>query len=119
MTSTNVFAWSGSALSIPGSASPLYVSVRAANGTAYAMLQNAIRIGFVLEPQGEGQIATLFSSAQGGNAVSSFTGLFGIVNSGGGFFQSGPPIVGALVPGSGMSYISAEDRFNSNRSRQP
>ena len=113
MTSTNVLSWSGNALSIPASCEPLYVSVRASNGTAYAMLQNPIRIGIVVEVNGEGQLATLFSGGQGGNSFSTFNGCtLGITNNGsGGFFQAGPPIAGALIPGSGISAPAAIDRF--------
>ena len=112
ITATNVFSWLGSALNIPASSGSLYVSVRASNGTAYAMLQNAVRIGFVLEGEGEGQYATLFSPSQGGNAFSSFTGLLGANGVGNEFFQAGPPIVGALIPGSGLTTMDTEDRFN-------
>ena len=113
MTETNVLAWSGTALNIPAASGPLYVSVRASNGTAYAMLQNPVRLGLVFEGNGEGQFGALFSAGQGGNAISSITGLYGSsFNGSGGFFQAGPPIAGALIPGSGQTVISADDRFS-------
>ena len=113
MTVTNVSAWSGNAINIPAATGPLYVSVRASNGTAYAMLQNAVRIGLVFEGNGEGQFGTLFSAGQGGNAISSITGLYGSsFNGSGGFFQAGPPIAGALIPGSGQTIVNADDRFS-------
>ena len=56
-------------LNIPAQTGPMFVSVRAANGTAYAMLQNAIRLGIVIEGEGEGQFGAVYSASQGGNAV--------------------------------------------------
>ena len=114
MTVTNVKSWSGSVLNIPATAAPVYISVRASNGTAYAQLQNSIRIGIVVEGNGEGQFGTCFSGGQGGNAVSTFTGgTLGISDNGsGGFFQAGPPIAGALIPGAGLTFPQPNDRFS-------
>src|SRR6202020_371322 len=54
MTASTVFNWSGQALSIPAGG-PYYVSVRAANGTAYATMPNYIKIGLPVDIYGVGQ----------------------------------------------------------------
>ena len=110
ITATNVFSWSGSAINIPPATGPLYVAVRASNGTAYAMLQNSIRIGLVFEFEGEGQTGVVFSPGEGGNAISSFTGLFGTIT-GPGSFEGTPPIAGYLSA-SGSTVPNSNDRFD-------
>ena len=53
----------GRSISIPGGG-PYYVSVRAANGTAYATLPSPVKVGIVLDLWGEGQSAAIISGAR-------------------------------------------------------
>ena len=101
LSSGTVFNWKGLALNIPGSSGPLYVSVRAGNGQAYATMPSFIKMGLVFDWQGDAQLLTTLSNPGVGNlagtANSFFNGLWGLA-----FWQSnafnalntGPAIVG-------------------------
>jgi hypothetical protein len=107
LSSGTVFNWSGKALNIPASQGPLFVSVRAANGTAYATMPNLIKVGLAFDVNGEGQVGS-FMGELGGLAVNYFQGLYGYSLLSG--FDSGPSISGTTyVPGS--SLLLAGDRF--------
>lgn len=101
-----MFGWSGQALNIPGGG-PYYVSVRAANGTAYATLPNLIKVGLVFDWWGEGQLGSVIGNA-GGIAASYFTGLWGGVGWLSGF-DTGPPLVSNWAPS--QSTVVAGNRF--------
>ena len=83
LSSGTVFTWNGQALNIPASSGPLYVSVRAANGTAYATMPSFIKMGLVFDWQGDTQLQTVMSNPglgnTGGTANSFFNGLWGLV----------------------------------------
>ena len=51
-------AWSGTIAGIPAGG-PYFVSVRAANGTAYATLPSVVKVGLVFDLWGEGQAAAI------------------------------------------------------------
>ena len=69
--------WSGQALNIPGGG-PYFVSVRAANGTAYATLQSTVKVGLVFDVWGVGQSQPVIEASSGGWAFSTYPGLWGI-----------------------------------------
>ena len=73
--------WSGKILHVPAGG-PYWVSIRAANGTAYATLPSSIKVGAVFPTYGEGVIGAITAqiSGSGGNASYS-TGLFSAVTS--------------------------------------
>jgi hypothetical protein len=105
-------AWSGTIAGIPGGG-PYYVSVRAANGTAYATLPNSVRIGDVYALWGQGQAGSI-NQVQSGSYVSWFSDLWGYIAPVGAFsgneaFLLGPPVTGAFVPGQTVNH--AGDRF--------
>lgn len=77
LSSGSVYNWKGQVVGVPASGSPLFISVRAANGTAYASLTNHIKMGLVFEWQGEGQLQTIPANSAG-SANSYFTGLWGL-----------------------------------------
>ena len=104
--STTVWNWSGQALNIPAAAGPLFVSVRAANGTAYATMPSLIKVGLVFDHQGEGQDAAMMAP-QSGSANSYFTGLWGLNQWFG--LDQGPPVVGNYLPA--QTIMMAGDRF--------
>ena len=106
LSSGTLFNWSGQALNIPGGG-PYYVSVRAANGTAYATLPNLIKVGLVFDWWGEGQLGSVIGNA-GGIAASYFTGLWGGVGWLSGF-DTGPPLVSNWAPS--QSTVVAGNRF--------
>ena len=56
LSAGTVFNWNGQALNIPGSSGPLYVSVRAGNGPAYATMPSFIKMGLVFDWQGDAQL---------------------------------------------------------------
>lgn len=113
LSSGTVYNWAGSAINIPANSAPLFVSVRAANGTAYATLPNSIKVGLPFEGYGQGQFGA-FPSTQSGFNWSYFAGLWGSIArhsaySGNEQFLQGPPITGAFVPSQSTSI--AGDRF--------
>jgi hypothetical protein len=113
-------AWSGTIAGIPGGG-PYFVSVRAANGTAYATLPNSVRIGDIYAVWGQGQAASI-QAAQSGSNVGYFSGLWGLVGGGSPFgslesYLAGPPVIGNFVPSQGLSY--AGDRFGITGSAAP
>ena len=100
LSSGTVFNWKGQAVNIPAAFGPLFVSVRAANGTAYATMPNYIKVGIVEDWQGEGQVGTITSSQAGSN-IPTYNGLFGFnafIVTGNGLFDTGPPVIGNWVP---------------------
>jgi hypothetical protein len=112
LSSGTVFKWSGQALGIPAGG-PYFVSVRAANGTAYATLPNSVKVGLPFDGYGQGQYGA-FSTAQSGVNWSYFSGLWGMVlrhspYSGNETYLQGPPITASFVPGQSTSI--AGDRF--------
>ena len=106
MTASTVFNWSGRALSIPAGG-PYYVSVRAANGTAYATMPNLIKVGLLFNLWGEGQLGSLLNSV-GGYGLSYFNGLWSQSQWSGGF-DTGPPVVGNYAPA--QTLMLAGDRY--------
>ena len=105
--------WSGTIAGIPGGG-PYFVSVRAANGTAYATLPSAIRVGWIFAVYGQGQAAAMQNS-QSGVATSWFAGLWGQLSAGGPYsgldqYLIGPPVTANFVPG--QANYSAGDRFS-------
>ena len=54
-------SWSGQAVGVP-MGGPYYVSIRAANGTAYATMPGYFNVGFSWEVYGEGNTTTLFNT---------------------------------------------------------
>jgi hypothetical protein len=105
-------AWSGTIAGIPGGG-PYFVSVRAANGTAYATLPNSIKVGFVYALYGQGQ-ADSMQGAQSGSYTSYFSGLWGFAGWTSSFsslehYMQGPPITANFVPGE--AFADAGDRF--------
>ena len=109
LRSGTIFNWSGQALAIPASAGPFFVSVRAANGTAYATMPSLMKVGLVFDWNGEGQTGAL-SGNQGGSSISSFLGLWGVnswVSSN--TLDQGPPVVGNWLPA--QTNMVAGDRF--------
>ena len=110
--STAVFNWSGQALNIPASAGPLYVSVRAANGTGYATMPNYIKVGLIFDWQGEGVIGAMVSG-QTGQSTYPFIGLFGYDAfnfTGNSNSDVGPRVTGNWVPSQTVTW--AGDRFS-------
>ena len=80
---------------------PYFVSVRAANGTAYATLPSAVKVGLILDLWGQGQSAGITAGANGGLANSTYTGLWGVNSPSGGSFYSydtGPALATNLYP---------------------
>jgi hypothetical protein len=106
LSSGTVFDWSGQALNIPAGA-PLFVSVRAANGAAYATMPSYIKVGLVFDWQGEGQTGAAMAP-ESGTANSYFTGLWGL-NQWFGSLDQGPPVVSNYAPG--QTVMQAGDRF--------
>ena len=115
LSSGTVWNWSGKALAIPASAGPLFVSVRAANGTAYATMPNFMKVGLTFDVNGEGNVGPFFA-LQGGVAINYFQGLWGnnfwagnssVVSSS---LDQGPPLAGTTwAPG--ITQMAAGDRF--------
>ena len=111
LSSGTVFDWKGQALNIPAAAGPLFVSVRAANGTAYATMPSLIKVGLVFDWQAEGQGGAL-AAQESGVANSSFVGLWGLnqwLPGGTPMLDQGPPVTGNYVPG--QTFMYAGDRF--------
>ena len=82
LSAGTVFNWNGQALNIPGSSGPLYVSVRAGNGPAYATMPSFIKMGLVFDWQGDAQLLSTLSNPGIGNSAgtanSFFNGLWGL-----------------------------------------
>lgn len=121
LSSGTVYNWAGSAIGIPANGAPLFVSVRAANGTAYATMPNSIRVGLPFEGYGQGQFEA-FPAAQSGTNWSYFAGLWSTVSrhspyTGNYSWFTGPAIAGAFVPGQSLSI--AGDRFGITGNGQP
>ena len=92
--------WSGQAINIPAGG-PYFVSVRAANGTAYATLPSVVKVGLVFDLWGEGQSAAITAGANGGWANSTYKGLWGVNSPSTGNFYSydtGPALATNLYP---------------------
>jgi fibronectin-binding autotransporter adhesin len=97
---TGAQTWSGQALNIPAGG-PYYISVRAANGTSYATLPSAVKVGLMFDVWGVGQSVPVFTSSNGGSFYSSTPYLWGAnVSNGGSFYQfdTGPAVAGTLTP---------------------
>ncbi len=115
LSSGTVFNWSGHAVNIPATQGPLFVSVRAANGTAYATMPNLIKMGLAFDVNGEGQVGPFFST-QGGLAINYFQGLNGYsywqgMAGGNSFLDQGPAVSGtSWSPGIPDMYPG--DRFS-------
>jgi hypothetical protein len=105
-------AWSGTISGIPAGG-PYSVSVRAANGTAYATLSSTVRVGLVFDVWGQGQTIALFGGV-GGSWLPFYSGLWNLTNWTGNFsgqtnYMMGPPVSANLVPGQVTG--PAGDRF--------
>ena len=105
-------AWSGTIAGIPGGG-PYFVSVRAANGTAYATLPNSIKVGWAFALWGQGQ-ADSMQNMQSGTYTSFFSGLWGYFQwestfSGLEHYIQGPPITANFVSGQTQNF--GGDRF--------
>jgi hypothetical protein len=112
-------AWSGSISGIPAGG-PYSVSVRAANGTAYATLSSTVRVGLLFDMWGQGQTIAV-TGGIGGYWYPYYSGLWGIANwsgifSGGGYTM-GPPVAANFVPG--QIKATAGDRYGINGSTTP
>jgi hypothetical protein len=113
MTATTVHNWTGRAANIPGGG-PYFVSVRAANGTAYATLPNSVKVGLIFALYGQGQ-ADSMPSSQSGNYTSWFPGLWGtagwvnISSNALDRYLQGPPVTANFV--TGQTSFTAGDRF--------
>lgn len=104
--------WSGTLGPIPGGG-PYFVSVRAANGIAYATLPNSVKVGWIFALWGQGQ-ADSIQGAQSGTYTSWFSGLWGFGGWSGAFggnehYLQGPPVTANFVPGQAVG--NAGDRF--------
>ena len=117
LSSGTVYTWKGQAVSIPAASGPLYVSVRAANGTAYATMPSFIKMGDLFDWQGEGQLAAVASTPGVGNITgtvnSYFSGLWGLTYWQSNTFNSlntGPAISGDFTPSFTQSF--AGDAFS-------
>jgi hypothetical protein len=105
LSSGTVFNWCGQALSIPAGG-PYYVSVRAANGTAYATMPNLIKVGLIFNFWGEGQLGSIIGGL-GGTGLSYVNFLWGLVQPSG--LDTGPPVIGNYAPA--QTNMVAGDRF--------
>ncbi len=83
--------WSGSLPNVPPGV--YWVSIRAANGTAYATLRNFVTVGAPAEMQGEGNPGAYVASTAGNNNVQSITGVNAVVGAGG----QGPAVYGPAL----------------------
>jgi hypothetical protein len=107
LSSGTVWNYTGQAVNIPanggsGGGQPLYVTVRASNGTAYATMTSAVKLGIVSDVTGEGQTGSALT-AQSGTAGGYFKGVWGVNSyqgaaAGGSAFLVGPPVVGNFIP---------------------
>ena len=104
--SGTVFNWKGQAVNIPGKQGPLYISVRAANGTAYATMPNFVNIGLAFETYGEGQLGAWPGGGASGTIWSSGLWAFNSWSIG----NIGPSTASGLLPGQTTPNIG--DRFN-------
>lgn len=110
-------SWSGSISGIPAGG-PYSISVRAANGTAYATLPSTVRIGVVVDFWGEGSVNGITTSSTGGWWFSFYSGLWGKTSllsqfsgaSGSSSYLVVP--IGNFLPAQG--YSVAGDRFGVN-----
>ena len=105
-------AWSGTIAGIPAGG-PYFVSVRAANGTAYATLPSGVKVGLVFDLWGEGQASAIIAGTNGGWANSTYTGLWGVNSPSTGNFYSydtGPALATNLYPS--WTQMVAGDRFS-------
>ena len=82
-------AWSGSIANVPPGI--YWVSVRAANGTAYATMQNFVTVGAVLDYQGEGNAGAYFGT-EGGAQNTIVTGVNSVA------WEAGPAATQAYGP---------------------
>jgi hypothetical protein len=105
-----VFNWTGQALNIsPAGGLPIFVSVRASNGTAYVTMPSYIKMAISADTQGEGQVGAFLGSASG-DIVSYYKGLWGYNNWSGIQLDQGPPVAFQYQPG--LSVAIAGDRFS-------
>jgi hypothetical protein len=106
--------WKGTLAGIPAGG-PEFVTVRPANGTAYQVPSQSIRMGAAYPGWGNGQFQAMFGGSQGPNATSWFSGLQGTVATGSSFgggneaYLTGPPVGTDFVPA--QSNNGAGDRF--------
>ena len=116
-------AWSGSISGIPAGG-PYSVSIRAANGTAYATLPSPIRVGLVFDMWGQGQTIAI-DGGVGGVFTPYYQGLWGrtVLNASYTTGPSGsssflvPTIANDWAPSQTSS--AAGDRFGVNGSTSP
>lgn len=93
--------WSGNIAGIPAGGQ-YSVTVRAANATTYATLPSTVKVGYVFDFWGEGQIGILTEST----SWSYYTNLWGLSqwrtalngNGGNGLYTTGPPISSYFAP---------------------
>jgi len=113
LVSGTVWNWSGTLVNIPPSPAPVCVSVRAANGTAYATMPSLIKVGVPVAQEGEGEVGAFFGN-QSGTVYSYFQGLWGANNWFGNnnqaAYYTGPPVAPSrFLPASTIPV--AGDRF--------
>ncbi len=104
---TGAQTWSGSIVNIPAGG-PYYVAFRAANGTSYATIPNAVFVGVNIAVFGEGNGAAQLSNGPGLPNQSFFPGFLslsgyategsGATQASNGIFIPGPPILGSFSP---------------------
>lgn len=107
LSSGTVWNYTGQAVNIPANGGssggqPLYVSVRASNGTAYATMTSAVKLGIASDVTGEGQTGAAFTG-QSGTAGGYFKGTWGLNGltgavAGTSAYLAGPPVVGNFIP---------------------
>jgi hypothetical protein len=97
LSSGSVYNWSGQAVSVPAGG-PYYITVRAANGTAYATMTDQFKVGLTFDWWGEGQTGNIDSNASG-TALSNYVGLWGRnAFTDYTMYKEGPNVVGAFKP---------------------
>ena len=105
-------AWSGQAVGIP-MGGPYYVSIRAANGTAYATMPGYFNVGFSMEFYGEGNAGTMLNdNASPASQNATMWGQFsqqGVGTAGTGIGPLGPIAVNNFKPLS--TRLTPYDRF--------
>ena len=78
LSSGTVWKWSGDFTGIPAEQGPLFVSVRAANGTAYATMPNLVKMGLALRTRtARGEIGGGSSDRKPALRIPIIVGFFG------------------------------------------
>jgi hypothetical protein len=124
LLSGTVWNWSGSLINIPPNGvptttpsigltnAPLFVSVRASNGQAYANMPSSIQVGIATEITGEGEVGALLG-AQSGFVSAFYQGLWGLDGWTGAnnnaTFLTGPPVANGWLPA--YTILRGGDRY--------